>query len=141
MRHSIAKMGMVRSIRTLSMVNQKDGFDCPGCAWPDPDDASGFEFCENGAKAVADEATKSRVEAKYLEAISVQELAEKSDYWLNNRGRLVHPMYLPPGGDHYQRIEWDDALELIAESLRTSYVPGVTGLVLVKTSCSVGLLI
>ena len=75
MRHSIAKMGVSRTIRTLSMVNQKDGFDCPGCAWPDPSDASSFEFCENGAKAVADEATKHRVEPKFLEDITVQELA------------------------------------------------------------------
>ncbi len=119
-RHSIAKMGVARTIRTLSMVNQKDGFDCPGCAWPDPSDASSFEFCENGAKAVADEATKSRIEAKFLETISVQDLAKKSDYWLNNQGRLVHPMYLPPDSNHYQRIEWDDAVELIAESLRSS---------------------
>ena len=119
-RHSIAKMGVARTIRTLSMVNQKDGFDCPGCAWPDPSDASSFEFCENGAKAVADEATKSRVEAKFLESISVQELASKSDFWLNNQGRLVHPMYLAPGRDHYQRIEWDAAVELITDSLRSS---------------------
>ena len=104
MRHSIAKMGVSRTIRTLSMVNQKDGFDCPGCAWPDPSDASSFEFCENGAKAVADEATKHRVEPKFLEDITVQELANKSDYWLNNQGRLVHPMYLPPGSNKYQRI-------------------------------------
>ena len=120
MRHSIAKMGVSRTIRTLSMVNQKDGFDCPGCAWPDPSDASSFEFCENGAKAVADEATKSRVEPKFLENITVQELANKSDYWLNNQGRLVHPMYLSPGSNKYQRIDWDEALDIISESLKSS---------------------
>ena len=76
------------------MVNQKNGFDCPGCAWPDPEHRTSFEFCENGAKAVADEATKGKVGKSFFSKYSIQELSSKSDFWLNNQGRLIEPMYL-----------------------------------------------
>lgn len=117
MKHGIKNMGLTRTFKTLTMVNQKDGFDCPGCAWPDPTHRTQFEFCENGAKAVADEATKSRVTPEFFSQYSVQELAEKSDYWLNKRGRLTQPMFLDKGSSHYTPISWDDAFTHIASKI------------------------
>ena len=121
--HSLKKMGVTRTIKTLAMVNQKQGFDCPGCAWPDPDKPSSFEFCENGAKAVADEATKSRVTPDFFAKNSIQSLSEKSDYWLNNQGRITHPMYLEPGSSFYKEISWDEALNKISERISKSDDP------------------
>ncbi len=116
---SFSQMGMLRAASTLLKVNQKDGFDCPGCAWPDPDDRrSMVEFCENGAKAVAEEATRKRVTPKFFKEWSLLALAEQSDYWLGGRGRLTHPMYLPSGTQHYQPISWENAFALIAKELK-----------------------
>ena len=116
-------MGMSRTVRTLKMVNQQEGFDCPGCAWPDPSHRTTFEFCENGAKAVADEATTRRVTPEFFAKHSIQALAEKSDRWLNKQGRLTHPMILKKGESHYQPISWDDALGYIAQSIQSSNNP------------------
>ena len=79
MKHSIKKMGIIRTAKSLTMVNQKHGFDCPGCAWPDPSHATSFEFCENGAKAVADEAMKRTIGRDFFSKFSVEELSMKSD--------------------------------------------------------------
>ena len=106
--HGLTKMGVVKTIKTLSMVNQKEGFDCPGCAWPDPDHRTTFEFCENGAKAVADEAMKAKVTPSFFAQHSVQELAEMSDYELNSLGRISSPVVLREGNSHYEAIPWDD---------------------------------
>ncbi len=111
------QMGVRRTALTLARVNQKDGFDCPGCAWPDPDHRSHAEFCENGVKAVAEEATLRRVDRDFFAAHPVAELADRSDYWLGQQGRLTAPMHRPRGGTHYQPIGWDDAFALIAERL------------------------
>ena len=89
LKHGVQNMGLLRSVKTLTMVNQKTGFDSPGCAWPDPEHRTSFEFCENGAKAVADEATKSKVGQDFFAKHSIQELSAKSDYWLNNQGRII----------------------------------------------------
>jgi len=119
-RYALAEMGTARSVRTLLKVNQADGFDCPSCAWGDP--AAGArkhaEFCENGAKAVAWEATRKRVDAAFFAAHPVAFLREQTDHWLESNGRLTEPMYLPPGGTHYRPIGWDDAFRLIAGRLR-----------------------
>ena len=123
MLHGIKKMGLVRSAKTLTMVNQQNGFDCPGCAWPDPEHRTHFEFCENGAKAVADEATKSRVTPAFFAKHSVQELAEQSDYWLNKQGRLTHPMHLVEGSSHYAPISWESAFEIIAAEIKSMEHP------------------
>ena len=118
-KHAIKKMGLINSIKTLKMVNQKDGFDCPGCAWPDPDDErTKFEFCENGAKAVADEAMKKKVNTRFFSKYSISELSKKSDYWLNNQGRLTNPMFKDKDSDYYQEIEWNDAFEMIGNELK-----------------------
>ena len=118
-KHSLKKMGLTNTIKTLRMVNQQDGFDCPGCAWPDPEHRSSFEFCENGAKAVADEAMKANVDAKFFTRYSVKDLTEKSDYWLNSQGRINQPMYLASGEANYTPISWEKSLDLISNKLNS----------------------
>ena len=115
--HGISKMGMVKTIKTLTTINQNDGFDCPGCAWPDPAHSSQFEFCENGAKAVADEAMKAKVTPEFFARYDVEQLSKWSDFELNNAGRIAKPVYLESGKKHYQEISWDDAFKLIAKNL------------------------
>jgi molybdopterin-dependent oxidoreductase alpha subunit len=104
--------------RTLLRQNQPDGFDCPGCAWPDRQHASTFEFCENGVKAVAAEATSKRVTPAFFAAHTVTELLEQSDFELEQHGRLTDPMVYDAQTDHYVPIAWDDAFALIARHLR-----------------------
>lgn len=118
MKYGVRNMGVINSITKLSKVNDFHGFDCPGCAWPDPDSHRSFaEFCENGAKAVSDEATKSRADSDFWSKWSVSELSQKSDYWLNSQGRLTEPMILNPDSKHYQPISWNDAFDIIADNL------------------------
>ncbi|WP_106814727.1 FdhF/YdeP family oxidoreductase [Microbacterium timonense] len=112
------QMGVTRSVQTLLRVNQKDGFDCPGCAWPEEDKRHIAEFCENGAKAVAEEATLRRIGPEFFAAHSVDELRAHDDWWLGQQGRLTHPMVLDEGATHYRPISWDDALALVADELR-----------------------
>ncbi len=107
----------VKGARTLLSANQPDGFDCPGCAWPDRNHASTFEFCENGVKAVAAEATARRTGPELFERYSVAELAKQSDFWLEDQGRLTHPMVYDADQDRYVSIEWDAAFALIARHL------------------------
>ncbi|MFF5501661.1 FdhF/YdeP family oxidoreductase [Streptomyces roseolus] len=111
------QMGAVRTARTLLKVNQKDGFDCPGCAWPEGDKRHLAEFCENGAKAVAEEATLRRVTPEFFAAHPVAELAERSGYWLGQQGRITEPMYLPQGADRYEPVTWERAFAILAEEL------------------------
>ncbi|GGY55980.1 formate dehydrogenase [Streptomyces omiyaensis] len=111
------QMGAVRTARTLLRVNQKDGFDCPGCAWPEGDKRHLAEFCENGAKAVAEEATLRRVTPEFFAAHPVAELAERSGYWLGQQGRITEPVYLPEGGDRYEPVSWERAFAILAEEL------------------------
>jgi molybdopterin-dependent oxidoreductase alpha subunit len=118
LRMARSQMGVRRTASTLSRLNQKHGFDCPGCAWPDPGHRSPAEFCENGVKAVAEEATLRRVDRDFFAAHPIAELAERSDYWLGQQGRLVEPMHRRRGGTHYEPIGWDDAFALIADRLR-----------------------
>ncbi|MGW0751672.1 FdhF/YdeP family oxidoreductase [Streptomyces sp. NPDC002587] len=111
------QMGVVRTARTLLKVNQKDGFDCPGCAWPEGDKRHTAEFCENGAKAVAEEATLRRVTPDFFAAHPLADLAGRSGYWLGQQGRITEPMYLPEGADRYEAVPWERAFEIIAEEL------------------------
>ncbi|MFJ3562320.1 FdhF/YdeP family oxidoreductase [Streptomyces diastaticus] len=117
LRMSARQMGVRRTALTLLRVNQKDGFDCPGCAWPEPDKRHAAEFCENGAKAVAEEATLRRVTPAFFAEHSVADLAERSGYWLGQQGRLTEPMHLAEGADHYTPVSWERAFELIAGEL------------------------
>src|SRR3989440_8181075 len=94
-KYTFKEMGAVRGTRALLRLNQKQGIDCPGCAWPEPDgERSHFEFCEEGAKHVADEATTKRVKPEFFKRWSVTALAQQSDQWLNAQGRITHPMIL-----------------------------------------------
>ncbi|WP_040775704.1 FdhF/YdeP family oxidoreductase [Nocardia pneumoniae] len=119
LKRSVEEMGVIRTARTLARVNQVHGFDCPGCAWPEP---SGHrrpaEFCENGAKAVAEEATLRTVTPEFFATHSIADLSDKSGYWLGQQGRLTNPMVLRPGDTHYSPIAWEDAYRLIADTLR-----------------------
>lgn len=116
--------GLVRGSRGMLRLNQKHGVDCPSCAWPDPEHRSLFEFCENGAKALADETTTKRVEPSLFAQHSVEELSRLSDFKLNNLGRVSCPMYLPKGAKHYQPIAWNDAFAVIARHLKELSHPG-----------------
>ena len=118
MRHALLEAGPIRGTRLLLTLNQTDGYDCPGCAWPDPDThRSVAEFCENGAKAIAEEGTTKEVGPGFFARHGVKELSERSDFWLGKQGRLTHPMVLLPGATHYQPISWDDANAMIARQL------------------------
>lgn len=116
---------VVRAGRALFKVNQMDGFDCPSCAWPDPDDERSVlgEYCENGAKAVAEEATSKRVTPQFFKENSVADLAKLDDYQIGKMGRLTDPMFLPEGATHYQPISWDDAFKKIASHLNALESP------------------
>jgi len=122
-KHSLKKMGVFKSLRTLSLVNQKEGFDCPGCAWPDPDHRTNFEFCENGAKAVADEAMNKKIGAKFFTKYSISDLSKKSDYWLNSQGRLITPMFKDVDSGNYEEISWENAFKLIGNELKSLNSP------------------
>lgn len=114
-----SKVGPFKGTRLLTKLNQIEGFDCPGCAWPDPLlKRATFEFCENGAKAVADEATLKRATAAFFGSYSIDDLKTKSDRWLNDQGRLVEPLYLAEGAKFYQPISWEKALNLVANELK-----------------------
>ncbi|GGF39397.1 FdhF/YdeP family oxidoreductase [Williamsia phyllosphaerae] len=118
MKRGFTQMGPVRTARTLLELNQRHGFDCPGCAWPEkPGGRKPAEFCENGAKAVAEEATRRRVTPDFFATHSVAELRERSEYWLSQQGRITHPMLLRDGATHYEPIDWADAYRLISDEL------------------------
>jgi molybdopterin-dependent oxidoreductase alpha subunit len=116
--YGIGDMGPVRSPEAFLHINQVTGFDCQSCAWPSPDKKRKvFEFCENGAKAVSDESTKKRIGPDFFARHSIAELAAKSDYWLNEQGRLTSPMVRHANATHYQPITWSEAFTMIAEEL------------------------
>lgn len=114
----LEQAGVRRGVKTLRVLNQQRGFDCPGCAWPEPGKPHLAEFCENGAKAVAEEATVRRVDAAFFAAHPVAELAGRSDHWLGQQGRLTEPMLRDTGDTHYRPVSWDRALDIVASSLR-----------------------
>src|ERR1700742_4712504 len=109
---------IVKETRGLLAMNQPHGFDCPGCAWPDPKHTSSFEFCENGAKAVTWEATAKRTTPEFFAAHTVSELWNWSDFDLENEARLTHPMAYDRATDRYLPISWQDAMTRIGAALR-----------------------
>jgi molybdopterin-dependent oxidoreductase alpha subunit len=117
-RRATREMGLLRGADTLSRVNQQHGFDCPGCAWPDPDRRASAEFCENGAKAVAHEATTRRIGREFFAEWSVPQLLARTDHWLEQQGRLVEPLIRRQDSDHYEPIAWDEAFAHVAGALR-----------------------
>ncbi len=122
-RYMLRESGLGRGLKVLAAVNQQDGFDCPSCAWPDPKNPASIEFCENGARAVADEATRKRVGPAFFEQHSINDLMARSDAWLNAQGRITHPMFKERGADHYREISWDDAFQVIASELNACPSP------------------
>ncbi|HKO90464.1 MAG TPA: FdhF/YdeP family oxidoreductase [Polyangiaceae bacterium] len=122
-RYLLRESGLRRGLRVLSAVNQQHGFDCPSCAWPDPKKPSTAEFCENGARAVADEATTRRVGPDFFREHSIPDLLQRSDAWLNAQGRLTHPVCRDAGADHYREISWEDAFTLLAAELNAMSSP------------------
>ncbi|MBV7530001.1 FdhF/YdeP family oxidoreductase [Chitinophaga sp. sic0106] len=125
MKHILEEMNAFRGIQALLKLNQKKGFDCPGCAWPDPDDERSpiAEYCENGAKAVAEEATTKKLTAEFFAANSIADLGNLTDYEIGKKGRVAQPMYLAPGDTHYRPISWANAYERIAGKLRSLASP------------------
>lgn len=119
MEHALREMGPLKAMKALASLNQEKGYDCPGCAWPDPDDKRSLfaEYCENGAKAIAEEATNKRVDPFFFSQHTVSEMLTWTDYEIGKSGRLTYPMILHPGQDHYVPVEWDDAFEIIASHL------------------------
>ncbi|MFY9791319.1 MAG: FdhF/YdeP family oxidoreductase [Candidatus Sulfotelmatobacter sp.] len=116
--YGIGEAGPIRSAEAFVKINQVTGFDCQSCAWPSPDKKRKiFEFCENGAKAVSDESTKKRIGPEFFARHSIADLAAKSDYWLNEQGRLTSPMVRHANATHYQPITWPQAFAMIAEEL------------------------
>ena len=119
--HLLSEMGPVRAFKAINAMNKVDGFDCPGCAWPDPDDKRSVlgEYCENGAKALAEEATLSTVGADFFGKHSIAEMRSWSDYKIGKSGRLTQPMVIRSGESHYQPIAWTEAFTMIADKLRS----------------------
>ncbi len=118
LQRGLQSMGPLRTATTLAKLNQRHGFDCPGCAWPEEHGGRKLaEFCENGAKAVASEATRTRATPELFAQHGVAEMLGKSDAWMEKQGRITHPMLLDRGATHYEPISWEGAFELIAEEL------------------------
>ncbi|WP_400159257.1 FdhF/YdeP family oxidoreductase [Arthrobacter sp. BPSS-3] len=117
MEPAIKQMGPNRTRKTVLKMNQKDGFDCPSCAWPDPHHRKAFEFCENGAKAVTWEATPLVIPSSFWSEHSVSELRDRSDYWLGMQGRLTEPVFKAAGEDHYSPVSWDEAIRIVTDKL------------------------
>ncbi|WP_165063366.1 FdhF/YdeP family oxidoreductase [Marisediminicola senii] len=123
MKPAIEHMGVGRTMKTMLNLNQKGGFDCPSCAWPDPGHRSSFEFCENGAKAVTWEATPVVVSREFFEENSITDLLTRSEYWLGMQGRLTEPMFKAAGDDHYRPVSWDEAFRIIGDRLNAMDSP------------------
>ena len=118
LKHVYGSSGLMRGTSAMLNLNQWEGFDCPSCAWPDPEDhRSAFEFCENGAKAIASETTKKRVTPEFFAARSLTEIARMTDFEMDQAGRITHPVILRPGRQHYEAIPWDEAFSVIAAEL------------------------
>ena len=116
--HMRKEVGLFKSIKTLNIMNQQDGFDCPGCAWADPDSPSKLgEYCENGVKAMAEEATFERVDRDFFKRYSVEEISQWTDFKIGKSGRITEPFILRPGSIHYEPISWDEAYKTIAKEL------------------------
>ncbi len=121
---TLQEPGLFRGLNALRQLNQFDGIDCPGCAWPDPDEDRAFnEYCENGVKAIAEEATTKHISPDFFRQWSIAELSRQPDYWLGHQGRLTHPMVRHAGSNHYQEISWRDAFAMIAQHLNALSSP------------------
>lgn len=119
LKHVFGEAGVFRGSKGMAKLNQKDGFDCPSCAWPDPDDhRAATEFCENGAKALASETTTARIGPEFFQQYSIAEISQKSDYWMEQQGRITEPFVRREGATHYEPISWDDAFSILSTELK-----------------------
>ena len=124
LKNIFARMPKGKSLKVLNKLNKKEGLDCPGCAWPDPKHRSKLgEYCENGVKAIAEEAMDARATPAFFAKHSIEELQAQSDYWLGQQGRLTHPMILRPGSTHYEETTWDEANKIIGKNLNALSSP------------------
>ncbi|ROQ38415.1 formate dehydrogenase major subunit [Frondihabitans sp. PhB188] len=123
MEPAIKQLGLARTVKLMTSLNQKDGFDCMSCAWPDPAHRKVAEFCENGAKAVTWEATPVLVPSSFWAEHSIDDLLDKSEYWLGMQGRLSKPVYKPADSEHYEEVSWERAFEVIGEKLNSLASP------------------
>lgn len=119
LRHLKREIGFFAGMQAIGQMNQKGGFDCSGCAWPDPDGprSAVAEYCENGAKALAEEATSRKVTPAFFKKFSVEQMSQWPDFELGKAGRITQPMYLAKGSSHYEPIAWKDAFSMIADRL------------------------
>ncbi len=123
-RVALPRLGVRGTMKSFLKVNQKDGFDCQSCAWPSPDGKRHrFEFCESGAKAMADEGSVHRIGAEFFAEWSIDALAAQPDHWLNARGRLTEPLLRREGCTHYEPVGWEEAFDLIGRELRELQTP------------------
>jgi molybdopterin-dependent oxidoreductase alpha subunit len=124
-KHIFGQMPVLRGLKTISRLNQKGGVDCPSCAWADPEGHRSrmAEYCENGLKAIADEATTTKADPEFFRKYSVKELTGQSDFWLGQHGRITHPMIIREGAEHYEQIGWEDVFNLIADHLNRLSTP------------------
>src|SRR5437868_10347706 len=118
-KHLMREMGVGRAVKAALKLNQKKGFDCPGCAWPDPDDdrSAIAEYCENGLKAIAEEATTKKLTSDFFAQHDVYSLSCLNDFEIGKKGRIAQPVFLRKGATHYEAISWDDAFRKIAQHL------------------------
>lgn len=118
----LSAAGVSRTLRSLARINQRGGFDCPGCAWPESitGPRKPAEFCENGAKAVAEENTTREVTPEWWAQHSIADLEDKTEYWLGNQGRITHPMIIREGDTHYSPISWNEAFSTIATHINAT---------------------
>jgi len=117
-KHIVKSENAAKNVKALLRANQPGGFDCPGCAWGDSADAGKIDFCENGVKAIAWEATSKRVNADFFKQYSITELQQWDDHSLEKSGRLTQPMFYDGNSDHYQEVSWDEAFKIIADKLQ-----------------------
>ncbi|GAA2034789.1 FdhF/YdeP family oxidoreductase [Agromyces tropicus] len=123
MEPALARMGLSRTARLALAINQKDGFDCMSCAWPDPSHRNRLEFCENGMKATTWEATPVTVPREFWAEHSLTSLLDRSEYWLGQQGRLTEPVHKRAGSDHYEPVSWPEAFRIIADRLNGLETP------------------
>ena len=118
--HASKYMAARDAIKVMFRLNQKGGIDCPGCAWPDPEDERSKlgEYCENGIKAIAEEAQKKTIGQKFFARHSIAEMLQWSDFEIGKKGRLAAPMFLAAGASHYEAISWEKAFQLIGKELK-----------------------
>ena len=124
MKDTFAKSGVIHGTELLAKLNQKGGIDCNSCAWADPDENRTLaEFCESGAKAIADEATTERVTPEFFAKYTVEQLSKQSDQWLNAQGRITQPMILRENAANYAPVSWEEAFEVLAGELNSLNSP------------------